>query len=378
MHRLLREAAGERQAVILNRFVFANGSDYANFRKNMTTADGPVTWLQGAAGREVKLPVASHGASLFKAKLGEANPASFRCGELRRVVSPFIPVASHRALWRRRAEISFMQARAVSGTQPRNIKIKGRETGFVYEDEYARYCHLSGIYPENLKASRSVQARDVFETMKSALEEQGFAFADTVRTWFALNRLLEWYEEFNHVRTTFFEENDVFVKMVPASTGIDAANQFGAAIICNLLAIQPKTSRLKIQSVLSPRQGSALNYQSSFSRAVELAFPTHRCLLVSGTASIAKDGKSAHAGNPALQIGLTMRVVEALLRSRNMDWNDLFRGIAYFKNMDDRIYLDKYCGDHNIPAFSLAVAHLDLCRKDLLFEIEVDAVKIAE
>ncbi|MDO9529647.1 MAG: hypothetical protein Q7J27_10880, partial [Syntrophales bacterium] len=47
---------------------------------------------------EVKLPVASHGASLFKAKLGEANPAS-PIG-LRRVVTPFIPVASHRALWR--------------------------------------------------------------------------------------------------------------------------------------------------------------------------------------------------------------------------------------------------------------------------------------
>ena len=125
-------------------------------------------------------------------------------------------------------------------------------------------------------------------------------------------------------------------------------------------------------------QGSALNYRSSFSRAVELAFPTHRSLLVSGTASIDKDGQSAHAGDPALQIDLTMRVVEALLRSRNMDWNDLFRGIVYFKNMDDRIFFDRYCVNHDIPAFSLAVAHLDLCRKDLLFEIEVDAVKIAE
>lgn len=328
MHRLLRGAAGEQQAVILNRFVFADGRYYENFRRNMTAADGLVTWLQGDACRE--------------------------------------------------AGISSMQACAVSRTRPRNIKIKGRETGFVYEDEYARYCRLSGVYPENLNASRPAQAREVFEIMKSALKEQGFGFADTVRTWFALNRLSEWYEEFNRVRTTFFEENNVFVKMVPASTGIGPANQFGAALICNLLAVQPKTSRLKIQSVPSPMQGSALNYHSSFSRAVELAFPTHRSLLVSGTASIDKDGKSAHAGDPALQIDLTMRVVGALLRSRNMDWNDLFRGIVYFKNMDDRIFFDKYCANHAIPAFSLAVAHLDLCRKDLLFEIEVDAVKIAE
>lgn len=328
MHRLLREAARERQALILNRFIFANVRHYEKLRKNMTAADGLVVGLQGDACRET--------------------------------------------------EISSMQAWAVSGMQPRSIKIKERATGFVYEDESARYCRLSGIYPENLKASRPQQAREVFEIMKSALKEQGFSFADTVRTWFALNRLLEWYEEFNRVRTTFFEENDVLVKMAPASTGIGPANQFGAALIGDLLAVQPKTSRLKIQSVPSPMQGSALNYRSSFSRAVELAFPDHRRLLISGTASIDKDGLTAHAGDPALQIDLTMRVVEALLRSRDMDWNDLFRSIAYFKNMDDRIFFDKYCANHNIPPFSLAVAHLDLCRQDLLFEIEVDAVKITE
>lgn len=328
MQRLIRDAAGERQAVILNRSVFADLRYYEKLRKNMTAADGLLTWLQGDACQE--------------------------------------------------AEISSMQALAVSGTQPRSIKIKGRATGFIYEDEYARYCRLSGVHPENLNASRPAQAREVFEILKSALEEQGFGFADTVRTWFALNRLLEWYTEFNRVRTTFFEENDVFKKMVPASTGIGPANQFGAALICDLLAVQPKNSRLKIQSVPSPMQGSALNYRSSFSRAVELAFPTHRSLLVSGTASIAKDGQTAHTGDPARQIDLTLRVVEAILRSRNMDWNDLFRGIAYFKNMDDRIFFDKYCADHNIPAFSIACAHLDLCRKDLLFEIEIDAVKIAE
>jgi len=324
--RLLRGAAGERQAVILNRFVFAAGGRPANF--HLTADCGLVTRLQGNAGRE--------------------------------------------------PDFLSMQACAVSGTQPRNIKINGHETGFVYEDEYARYCRLSGIYPENLKASPPAQAREVFESMKSALEEQGFGFADTVRTWFALDRLLEWYEAFNGVRTAFFEENGVFLKTVPASTGVGAANQFGAALIGDLLAVQPKTNRLKIESVPSPLQGSALSYRSSFSRAVELVFPTHRRLLVSGTASIDKDGQSAHAGDPALQIDLTMRVVEELLRSRNMNGTDLFRGIAYFKRMDDRVFFDKYCARHAIPAFSLAIASLDICRKDLLFEIEVDAVQIDE
>lgn len=125
-------------------------------------------------------------------------------------------------------------------------------------------------------------------------------------------------------------------------------------------------------------QGSALNYRSSFSRAVEMTFPTHRSLLISGTASIDMNGKSVHMDNCGRQIDRTMQVVKALLESRGMGWNDLFRGIAYFKNMSDRPLFDKYCFDNGIQKFPLAVAHTDICRNDLLFEIEVDAVYAVE
>lgn len=325
MNRMLRGAARELKASILNRFVFAGASHYENYRKDMTAEDGRIAWLQGDASRD--------------------------------------------------ESIASMQAFAVSGTHSLPVKANGRELGFIYEDESARYCRLSGVHPENLNATKPEQARAVFEIMSTALKKNGFLFADTVRTWFSLGRLREWYQEFNSVRTAFFEENGVFEKMVPASTGIGAANQYGAALMCDLLAVQPKTSRVKIQSVPSPMQGPARNYKSSFSRAVEMAFPTHRVLLVSGTASIDKEGKSAQAGDPAGQIELTMKVAGTLLRSHGMDWNDLFRGIAYFKNMDDRRLFDLYRREHDIPGFSLAIAHRDICRSELLFEIEVDAIK---
>jgi len=269
-----------------------------------------------------------------------------------------------------------MQCFAVSGVDPLPVKVRGRSIGFAYEDDHARYCRLGGVSPENISLPRSEQTREVFGIMNEGLVQHGFRFTDTVRTWIYLDRLLDWYSEFNIVRTAFFEETGIFSGMVPASTGIGAANQYGAAIVCDLLAVQPKTSKVKIISVESPMQGSALNYRSSFSRAVEMAFPTHRSLLISGTASIDKDGKSEHIGNAQLQIDLTMRVVKAILKSRGMGWHDLFRGIAYFKNISDRTLFDKYCKDLDIPKFPLAVAHTDICRGDLLFEIEIDAVKV--
>ncbi|MFA6568069.1 MAG: hypothetical protein WCS96_07645 [Victivallales bacterium] len=326
MNRIISSAAQERGAILLNRFVFAGCGHYANFKKNLSPSDGLVAWLQGDASKD--------------------------------------------------GEISSMQCFAVSGVNPMPVKVRGRLIGCVYEDEHARYCRLSGVSPENLALPHPEQTREVFEDIRDGLTQHGFHFTDTVRTWLYLDRLLDWYREFNIVRTAFFEENGVFDKIVPASTGIGAANQYGAALICDLIAVQPKTSKVRIKSVESPMQGSALNYRSSFSRAVEMTFPSHRSLFVSGTASIDRDGKSVNIGDCGKQVGLTMRVVEALLKSRDMEWQDLFRGIAYFKNMSDRPFFDKYCKDHDIPEFPLAVAHTDICRSDLLFEIEVDAVKV--
>lgn len=45
-------------------------------------------------------------------------------------------------------------------------------------------------------------------------------FSHVIRTWFYNNRLLDWYEEFNRARDTFFESRGVFDRLVPASTGL--------------------------------------------------------------------------------------------------------------------------------------------------------------
>lgn len=270
---------------------------------------------------------------------------------------------------------SSVQSFAVAGIRPTPVKADGRIVGVVYEDACARYCRLSGIVPPDRSAPRPVQAQAVFASLATALEAHGFRFTDTVRTWFYLDRLLEWYAEFNAVRTAFFTQQGVFDHLVPASTGIGAANAGGGALSADLLAVQPTSPATVIRAVDSPLQGSAMKYRSSFSRAVEIVFPTHRSLLISGTASIHPDGTTAHAEDPAGQVDLTLRVVDALLTSRGMAWGDVTRGIAYFTDMAHQPLLDAACARHRIPAFPLAVAHADICRRDLTFEIEVDAVR---
>jgi enamine deaminase RidA (YjgF/YER057c/UK114 family) len=322
----LRSVAQKQDAVILSQFVFAGNQLYSEFISKAANVEWPAVWLQGDACTD---------GSLYS-----------------------------------------MQAVALSGIIPLQVCFGGRDIGFIYEDDYARYCRLSGLLPADLTASRAGQARSVFETAAAILAQNRFSFSDTVRTWIYLDHLLEWYDDFNAVRTAFFNETGIFDQMIPASTGIGAGNPFGAAITMDVFAVRPKSPECTVQAVVSPLQNPALDYNSSFSRAVELRSPMHRNLLISGTSGIAPDGKSAHPNEPEKQIRLTMDVVKAILESRGMNWNDLFRGIAYFKDMAYLPIYKRVAFELNIPRFPLAVAHADICRHELFFEIEVDAVQI--
>jgi enamine deaminase RidA (YjgF/YER057c/UK114 family) len=127
-------------------------------------------------------------------------------------------------------------------------------------------------------------------------------------------------------------------------------------------------------AVQSPKQSDALEYGSSFSRAAEIAMPDHRRLLVSGTASIDSEGNSVNIGDVEAQVAFTMQVVGAILQSRGMDFSDVTRAIAYFKHAEDAPVFDKYCIDSKLLQLPLISAQGDICRDDLLFEIEVDAI----
>ncbi len=271
--------------------------------------------------------------------------------------------------------VAGTQALTMHGVDIRRLERNGRVIGSCWSDADADYCCLAGVMPDNLAAPRPAQARQVFEGIDRALEEAGMHFRDVVRTWLFLDRLLDWYGDFNAVRTAFFRERAVLEHLIPASTGIGAANPEGAALAAGAIAIRPKHAGVTIRTVDSPLQCPAPDYRSSFSRAVEIGYPDRRHLMVSGTASIAPDGASIHRGDVPAQIDLTMRVVEAILASRGMDWNSAVRGIAYFQHMGDAPLLAEYCRTHGIGNLPVINAHATVCRDDLLFELELDAIK---
>ena len=242
-----------------------------------------------------------------------------------------------------------------------------------YETD-AQILSLARILPIDMCRSRTEQTREVFERMEAALQDEGMTFAHVVRTWFYLDDILTWYREFNAIRTAFYKERKIFGGVVPASTGVGMANPNGAALVGGLLAVKPRSDRVEVFAVPSPLQCSAMDYRSSFSRAVEVHVAGRRHLYISGTASIAPNGHSAHRGDMRGQVDLTMNVVRAILVSRRMNFADATRVTAYIKHPHDAPVFDAWLAEHGLQAWPVVTTPATICRGELLFEIELDAV----
>lgn len=294
----------------------------------------------------------------------------------RRVFAPFeLPTG-----WLACAEAespASVQVVALAGVKTVPILLDGARVGVSFEDEHARYGLLGGLVPVDGGVDRAAQACSLWKRMEAAFESAGFPFTTLVRTWLFPNRILEWYDVFNRVRDEQFRLHGIYDGVVPASTGIGIGNLAQREMmVASALTFQPKGMAARAFMVPSPLQCPALQYGSSFSRAVELETPGHRRLFISGTASIEPGGATAHVGDVVRQVELTMDVVQAILVSRGMNWDDVVRGVAYFKHRGDLPEYARYVRAHGLPPMPVALVHADICRDDLLFEIELDAVSL--
>lgn len=247
------------------------------------------------------------------------------------------------------------------------------ETG-VRDTLDARQVLLTGFRPSDPSAPRGEQARDVLEQMRRALQEADCTFSHVVRTWFYLDDILGWYDEFNTARTAFFETHCIFDGIVPASTAVGLAG-LDVALTGAVLAVKPGAGQAEVEAVASPLQCPALDYKSSFSRAVEVRMGTGQTLYISGTASIDDDGLTAYRGDVGRQIELTLAVVDAMLVARSLEWSHVTRAVAYFPTLSDAGQLPAQLASLGMDTSVLRCIEATVCRADLLFEIEIDAVR---
>ena len=263
------------------------------------------------------------------------------------------------------------QVCAVRGASVDYVRRGGKPVASTYHRGNSRWCRIGGLLPGDGSASAEDQAREVLELLVSVLEETGMELDDLVRTWFFLENILSWYRGFNKVRNAFFTQHGVFEGLIPASTGIGTANAAGRALTAEALLVDCGSARARPRAVASPAQCAATRYGSSFSRAVEVVEKGHRRVYISGTASIDAEGRTVRVDDFEGQMDVTLRAVEKILNSRKMDWSDTVRAIAYAPMPGDLPALRRKLKPLGLP---VAVVPAVVCRDDLLFELELDAI----
>lgn len=268
--------------------------------------------------------------------------------------------------------LAGLQVFAVRGWPVTRVRLGNRVVASVFEDGGARHCLLGGFGPNSVALRAPAQVQQMFGNLECALDLAGFELADVMRTWFYNHDILAWYGDFNRVRTEHYAGVKWRTGSLPASTGVSGQNPAGAALTVAAWAMRPTDGKAVAKEVGSPLQCPAPAYGSSFARAMEIDSGGWRRLFVSGTASIHPGGQTAWVGNPKKQVDLTMEVIAAILDSRGMTFQDVTRASGYFQHPLFAPYLERWLAARELTQMPVVFVNCDICRSDLLFELELD------
>jgi len=229
-----------------------------------------------------------------------------------------------------------------------------------------------------LPAGVGAQAECMFVNAEAALRAQDFGWAGVVRTWIYLARLLDGYGDLNRVRTAHFAREglgeNARAGFFPASTGIQGRS-LDEECFLSLLAVDGARARgFGVAPIAgSVRQPHAFSYGSAFSRGMTLSCGGRRTIHVSGTASIDSRGRTVHVGDAEAQSVETLLCIAALLEEQGASLDRISTATLFCKNREAHEAYRNVVRLLRIPEFPTLPVLADVCRPDLLVEIEAVA-----
>ena len=281
--------------------------------------------------------------------------------------------------WLRKAgPIAGVQVQAVvCNSRPEVIELDGVCCGRILNVNGQRHLTISGITAP--KESTAIeQAQIMLEKGETILKQFGSDFLAVARTWMWLGDILSWYNEFNRVRNNFFAERGIVGKgsreSMPASTGIGLRPANGGMCSMDLTAV-PDSADTTQYLQATGKQHCAFDYGSAFSCACRAISPAGQTVFISGTASIDTSGATTNIDDALGQINTTIENVCEVLQEMQCSVEDVVQVVAYCKPTEVEDVFNSFKDKLSWP---WVTAICDVCRDDLLFEIEAAALRKSE
>lgn len=258
----------------------------------------------------------------------------------------------------------------------RPLRAEGRTVGNVVENGQSTYVYLSDLRCPNC-TDRAQAVRYMYDQAERYLAAAGCRFRDVVRAWVFLADILDWYGEFNRLRTEAFRRfglvTDAGAEWLPASTGIEARPPDDAPCSMDLVAI--RGSGHQALMLKSPVQGEAFHYGSAFSRAVSVIEQAGETVYVSGTAAVGCEGQSLGGEDLEQQVLHTLDSIEALIAARGLSLDQFSNATVFLKRGCDVGVVRRVLTARAPRLLKGLFVRADICRPELLFEIDGLAVK---
>lgn len=285
-----------------------------------------------------------------------------------------------------RTGLAGIQVIAVRGTTQRAVGFEGEVVGRYVETPDARLLGLADIgraAPGPTDQDPAVEAGAAIDAAERVLEREGFTFRDVARTWYHLRDILDWYGPFNGARNAAFRRMGLIGPSgdgsVPASTGIAGRNARGGWCALDLIAATAAGGgQFAMRRLHNRKQNEATEYGSAFARGMSLTLGADRYLFVSGTAAIDDHGATVHVGDFDRQATHTIEAIQALLEGAGASLADIAQAVVFLKNPADADRFRQIASRAGIDKVPPVTVVADVCRHDLLVEIEATAAVPAD
>jgi len=270
-----------------------------------------------------------------------------------------------------------------------------------YDDGKRRELYSGGV---SIGKSRDFifDCQNAFDFAEQLLMKEDMSFGNIVRQWnyipsiLSINKFehssLQNYQIFNDIRALYFSP-ELFKNGFPAATGI--GSNYGSVTI-DFIAVSSDDEKL-VMPIKSPVQqnaysytdkvleGEALSVESGkkpplFERGKLVSYHDIDYVFISGTASI-KGENTISEGDVAGQTKITINNIKELTVKKNMESMgvdgsdtpvyDYVR--VYMKNREDFSVI-KQIVEQQMEVKDIVYVEADICRNNLLVEIEADMV----
>ena len=269
----------------------------------------------------------------------------------------------------------------------------------LVSDFYGSYVFAFDISAQKKNLTLHEQAAYSFEEMLKLLKHEGYTLNQIIRQWNYIPQILNsWkekdelfqqYQVFNEVREHYFKKNNLDNDF-PAATGIGINH---GNVTIDFLAARP-VNDINIQSIQNPKQinahqygqqvlvGSSIMFSQAkkpplFERAKLIGNKESGLILISGTASITGQN-TIGVNNIKQQLQTTFNNISELINYARREYPENKYDLKYTYL---RVYVKRNVPFDKVieicrnqyPGIIMQFVQADVCRDDLLVEIEGEA-----